>query len=77
MLVNVFFNPGMEGTRYDYGDRGTPALIELDFDAADAFHRYQIEWSPTRIRWCVDDVVVHERVPWNPTPLPHLPMKYH
>jgi GR25 family glycosyltransferase involved in LPS biosynthesis len=77
MLVNVFFNPGMEGTRYDYGDRGTPALIELGFDAADAFHRYRIEWSPTRIRWCVDDVVVHERVPWNPTPLPHLPMKYY
>jgi GR25 family glycosyltransferase involved in LPS biosynthesis len=77
MLVNVFFNPGAEGARYDYGDRGTPALIDLDFDAADDFHRYRIEWSPTYIRWYVDGVVVHERVPWNPTPVPHLSMKYY
>jgi hypothetical protein len=77
MLVNVFFNPGTEGARYDYGDRGTPALIDLGFDAADDFHRYRIEWSPTYLRWYVDDAVVHERVPWNPTPVPHLPMRYY
>jgi beta-glucanase (GH16 family) len=40
-------------------------------------HRYAIEWSPCEIRWWVDDQLVHRRVLWDPTPIPHLPMKLH
>lgn len=76
MLVNVFYNPGVEGTRLEYGYRGTPALIELGFDAAREFHRYEIEWHTHVIRWRVDGRIVHERVLWNPTPIPNLPMEF-
>lgn len=79
LLVNVYYNPGYEGARMEYGYRGTPALIELGFDAADDFHRYEIDWTPTSIRWCVDGRLVCQRVQWNPTPipLPDLPMQLH
>ena len=77
MLVNIFFNPGEEGTRLEYGYRGTPELIELDFDAADAFHRYEIDWNPERVQWWVDGELVCERGHWNPTPVPHLPLQFH
>lgn len=76
MLVNVFYNPGVEGTKLEYGYRGTPTLIELGFDAAEEFHLYEIEWHAHAIRWCVDGYVVHERVLWNPTPIPNLPMEF-
>jgi GR25 family glycosyltransferase involved in LPS biosynthesis len=77
ILVNVYFNPGDEGTRLEYGYRGTPELIELGFDAADAFHRYEIDWTPERVQWWVDGDLVCERGHWNPTPIPHLPMEFH
>ncbi len=77
LLVNVFYNPGIEGTRYDYGYRGTPAVIELGFDASKALHKYAIEWDPHEIRWYVDECLVHRRVNWAPTPIPHLPMTLH
>ena len=76
LLVNVYYNPGGEGAKFDYGYRGTPVLIDLGFDASKDFHNYSIEWSPTLIRWFVDGRVVHERVNWEPTPIPHLPMHY-
>jgi GR25 family glycosyltransferase involved in LPS biosynthesis len=76
ILVNVYYNPGSDGARMEYGYRGSPALVSLDFDAADAFHRYEIEWSPTSIRWLVDGRLVHERAEWGPTPIPHLPMQF-
>ena len=77
ILVNVYFNPGDEGTELNYGYRGSPCSIELGFDASAEFHRYAIEWLPDRIRWFVDDVLVHERGSWDPTPIPHLPMTLH
>jgi len=77
LLVNVFYNPGGEGAKFDYGYRGTPALISLGFDASLAPHRFAIEWEPSEIRWFVDGVLVHRRVCWNPTPIPHLPMTLH
>lgn len=76
MLVNVYYNPGIEGTKLEYGYRGTPVLIDLGFDAAEEFHRYEIEWYPHSIRWRVDRQLVHERVLWNPTPIPNLPMEF-
>jgi len=77
LLVNVFYNPGTEGAQFDYGYRGTPAAIPLGFDASKAAHRFAIEWDPCEIRWFVDGELVHRRAAWNPTPIPHLPMKLH
>lgn len=77
MLLNVYFNPGNEGTELNYGYRGSPCAINLSFDASADFHRYAIEWFPDRIRWFVDDVLVHDRGSWDPTPVPHLPMTLH
>lgn len=77
LLVNVFYNPGNEGANFDYGYRGAPSYIELGFDASKASHRFAIEWSPYEIRWLVDDNLAHRRAIWDPTPIPHLPMKPH
>lgn len=77
MLLNVYFNPGNEGTELDYGYRGSPCAIDLGFDASADFHRYAIEWFPDRICWFVDDILVHDRGSWDPTPVPHLPMTLH
>ena len=76
MLVNVFYNPGIEGAKLEYGYRGTPVLIDLGFDASKEFHFYEIEWSKHAIRWFVDKNVVYERVLWDPTPIPNLPMEF-
>ena len=76
MLVNVYFNPGPEGTKLEYGYRGTPTLIDLGFDAADDFHHYEIEWLPDRITWRVDGHVVYSRTVWDPTPIPDMPMEF-
>ena len=77
LLTNVYYNPGVDGSRFDYGYRGTPILIELNFDASEAYHLYSIEWYESCIRWFVDHRLVHERVNWEPTPIPHLPMQFH
>lgn len=77
LLVNVYYNPGDEGAMFDYGYRGTPAIIDLGFDASSEFHNYRIEWDPDFIRWYVDNRLVHERLNWEPTPIPHLPMQFH
>ncbi len=75
LLLNVYYNPGDDGARMEYGYRGTPVLIDLGFDASETFHRYEIEWSPASIRWRVDGRLAYERVNWDPTPIPHLPMQ--
>jgi len=74
MLVNVYFNPGDDGATLAFGYRGSPCRIDLGFDATQDFHCYAIDWQPGYIAWSVDGRVVHERVGWDPTPLPHLPM---
>lgn len=77
MLTNVYFNPGDEGAAMTFGYRGAPRKIDLGFDATQDFHLYSIDWRPGRIVWSVDGRVVHERVGWDPTPIPHLPMHLH
>ena len=77
LLANVFYNPGNDGARYDYGYRGAPSYVDLSFDASRSPHRFAIEWEPGEIRWFVDDRLVHRRVNWDPTPIPHLPMTLH
>ena len=74
VLANVYFNPGDAGTNCNYGNRGTPVMIDLTFDAAADYHRYAIEWEPHELRWYVDDELVHVRSTWEPTPVPNLPM---
>ena len=75
LLLNVYYNPGTPGTRCNFGNRGTPVLIDLRFDAAADFHRYAIEWDPLEIRFFVDEHLVHVRAAWEPTPIPDLPMQ--
>ena len=77
MLTNVFYNPGGDGARFDYGYRGTPVLVDLGFDATQELHCYAIEWSPSQLLWYVDGRLVHRRANWEPTPIPHLPMRFH
>jgi len=77
MLVNVYFNPGDDGTAMGFGYRGSPCRIDLGFDAAADFHLYAIDWRPDRVAWLVDGKIVHERVGWDPTPIPHLAMRLH
>jgi GR25 family glycosyltransferase involved in LPS biosynthesis len=77
MLTNVFYNPGTHGARFDYGYRGTPIFVNLGFDYAEDYHQYAIEWLPNELRWYVDGHIVHRRVNWEPTPIPHLPMQFH
>jgi beta-glucanase (GH16 family) len=77
LLINVFYNPGGEGAKFDYGYRGAPSYINLGFDASKARHRYAIEWNPNEIQWFVDGNLVHRRVVWDPTPIPNLPMTLH
>jgi GR25 family glycosyltransferase involved in LPS biosynthesis len=77
LMVNVFFNPGGEGANFDYGYRGAPTCIDLGFDASREIHRFTIEWSQNEIIWKVDGRIVHKRVVWDPTPIPHLPMLLH
>lgn len=76
MLVNVFYNPGTPGTKLEYGYRGTPTEIDLEFDAADGFHYYEIEWYADHIAWKVDGEVVYQRSPWAPTPIPDRPLEF-
>jgi GR25 family glycosyltransferase involved in LPS biosynthesis len=77
LLVNVFYNPGADGAKFDYGYRGTPSIVKLGFDASKALHQFTIEWDPCEIRWFVDQELVHRRAAWDPTPIPHLPMTLH
>ncbi|WP_312236973.1 family 16 glycosylhydrolase [Stenotrophomonas sp.] len=77
MLVNVYYNPGDDLAAMNYGYRGAPCRVELGFDAAQDFHRYTIDWRPGLIVWSVDGIVVHERVGWDPSPVPHLPMRFY
>lgn len=76
VLLNVFFNPGIEGSKLEYGYRGTPVLLDLGFDASKEFHLYEIEWFSNKIEWYVDGELVYERHIWNPTPIPYLPMEF-
>jgi hypothetical protein len=70
LLVNVFYNPGVEGANFDYGFRGAPSYVHLGFDASKSKHCFAIEWSACEIRWLVDGRLVHRRVMWDPTPIP-------
>ena len=75
-LTNIFYNPGIDGTKLEYGYRGTPIWIDLKFDVTKSFHKYEIEWTKYYITWKVDNRIVHKRNVWQPTPIPKLPMQF-
>lgn len=75
-LANIFYNPGIEGTKLEYGYRGTPTWVDLDFDVTEKFHKYEIEWKEFYIIWRVDEKEVYKRNIWQPTPIPQLPMQF-
>lgn len=77
VLLNVYFNPGDVGDSAAFGYRGTPCRIPLGFNASAGFHQYSIAWTPDKITWAVDGRIIHERGSWDPTPVPHLPMRLH
>jgi GR25 family glycosyltransferase involved in LPS biosynthesis len=77
LLSNVYYNPGVDGVKNNFGNRGTPIVIELGFDAAFEYHKYSIEWEPHEIRWYVDTILIHLRKTWEPTPIPDLPMQFY
>ena len=49
---------------------GNEHLIELGFDASEAFHRYGFKWTSAGIEWFVDGAAVYQVIdsPANPTP---------
>ncbi len=56
------------------GVGGHEAVIDLGFDASEAFHNYAIVWEPGSIKWYVDDVLVHQETGGR-GPLPTAPGK--
>ena len=77
LMTNVYYNPGAVGAEFEYGYRGTPTVVNLGFDASESFHHYKITWTPSSMQWYVDGELIHKRVNWNPTPIPHLPMRFY
>lgn len=41
------------------GTGGHEKVVDLGFDASSAYHDYAFEWTPTAIRWFVDNKLVH------------------
>ena len=44
---------------YHVADDATLHVVTLPFDASEAFHTYAFEWRADRIRWYVDNRLVH------------------
>lgn len=56
--AHYFFGPHYRGTPKNH--LVMPKKLEMPFRLADAFHVYGVEWTPTRLRWFVDDKLVRE-----------------
>lgn len=50
----------VEITYWQNGEKHDPVDIPLRYDASAEFHNYAFEWSPTSIRWYIDNHLVHE-----------------
>jgi beta-glucanase (GH16 family) len=61
MVVNVFYNPGLDGARMEYGYRG-PAH-RLGFDASADFHEYSISGPQPRSAGASTDAV-YQHLDW-------------
>jgi len=77
MLVNVFYNTPASRARGWSTATEAPRSHRSRLRCSEDFHEYAIEWTSTAIRWTVDGRLVYERLDWDPTPIPHLPMQFH
>jgi hypothetical protein len=59
-----------------FGYRGSPCWIDLDSTPAQASTGTR-STAPGPHDLLVDGRVVHERLGWDPTPIPHLAMRVH
>jgi endo-1,3-1,4-beta-glycanase ExoK len=50
----------VEITYWRNGEKNDPIVIQLGYDASVAFHDYAFEWTPSAIRWYIDNRLVHE-----------------
>jgi hypothetical protein len=57
---------------YTNGKLYDPGVIDLGFDAAEAFHTYAFEWTAKSIKWFVDGKLVHTET-GERDPLPSIP----
>lgn len=48
--------------------------IPLNYDASEEMHLYAFEWSPSSIKWYIDDVLVHTET-GSRLPLPRVPSR--
>lgn len=62
----------MQTNYFTNGVGGHETVIDLGFDASLASHNYAFVWTPTSIKWYVDDVLVHTET-GSRGPLPSLP----
>ena len=62
MHMNIYFNPGPEGSARNqpYEVPPFPEQVALGYDASAEFHEYAFEWEPGVIRWYVDGAMVKE-----------------
>ncbi|AXG70233.1 beta-glucanase [Kordia sp. SMS9] len=77
VMFNIYYNPGVDGVMYNYGNKAAPIKIDLGFDASLAYHTYSIEWEPHEVRFYVDTVLVHVRSTWMPSLIPDLPLQFY
>jgi beta-glucanase (GH16 family) len=65
MQTNFFVN----------GVGGHETMVNLWFDASAGYHNYAFVWTPDKIEWIVDDIIVHTEYASTGNPLPSLPGK--
>ena len=73
--LNTYFNSGPEGAPNNAGDAAhkKPVVVDLPFDAAEAFHEYAIEWCSDWVRWFVDGELVFTNA--DTGRIPNLPLQ--
>ncbi len=58
----------VEITCWKDGEKCDSVVISLEYDASTEFHDYAFEWTPTAIRWYIDNHLVHETPAGLPMP---------
>jgi endo-1,3-1,4-beta-glycanase ExoK len=58
----------VEITCWKDGKKCDNTVIPLEYDSSAEFHNYAFEWTPSAIRWYIDDHLVHETPAGVPMP---------
>lgn len=53
------YDPSRIELVYHVGEQAHLQVVQLPFDASADFHTYAFEWRPDRIRWYIDNRLVH------------------